>query len=240
MILQFPGKGKANNGKNWQTIVGGVKQYRKQISERVAQDNDIIQRMKDATDKSDTNMQSILAGASPEMQEFGLSVGYVIPKMEEYNKSVDNSLHPIQALKTGIKGLGKELLTSGVQFLAFWAASKAIEGIVKLVDSYVNAMKYAKEAAENLNSSLKELETTQKQNTKTVEEYGAVWEKLKSGVDEQGNNVSLTDDEYAQYKEAVEQIVSVIPGLASGWNENINANLCLTLLHRRSWSFFTY
>ena len=72
------------------------------------------------------------------------------------------------------------------------------------------------------------MNTTQKQNTKTVEEYGKTWEKLKDGVDKQGKNVSLSDDEYEQYKNAIEQISNVIPNITSNWdasNEAIKLNV---------------
>ena len=58
-----------------------------------------------------------------------------------------------------------------------------------------------------------------------MEEYGKTWEKLKDGVDEQGKNVSLSDDEYEQYKESINQIVSILPGITSGWDASNNAIL---------------
>lgn len=223
MILQFPGKGEAFDNKNWQSFRGGFRQYRQRIDARYDTDNGIL---KGLTSDGVTDVDEIkkrLGGASVELQNFGASVGYAIPKMEKFNEDAHKSAHPLQNLKTNIKGVAKEIALAGIQFAAFWVASKLIELGVNWIDSQVNALKYATEAAENLNNSLKEMENTQKQNTKTVEEYGKTWDKLREGVDQNGNNVSLTDDEYAQYKNAIEQISNVIPGITGGWNDSNEA-----------------
>ena len=169
-----------------------------------------------AKDSNDRDFLGAVRDASPELQNFAKTVDYNVQSIENFNKKTEASIHPLKALGENIGAIGRSIASMAIQFVAVWAASKVIEWVIGLIDAQVNALKYAKEVAEDLNSAFEDLEKTQKQNTKTVEEYGKTWEKLKSGVDEQGNNVSLTDDEYAQYKEAVEQIVSVIPGLASG------------------------
>ena len=213
LVFQYFGDGKAFGGKNWQGWRGAFHQYQEKIN--------IIDQLKAATTKEE--QENIMLGASDEMREFANSVGISIEKMEKFNEDAHKTIHPIQALKGGIKGLGKAFLSYSIQFAAFWLASKAIEGIVNLIDSQVNALKYATEAAENLNKAYEDMSTTQKQNTKTVEEYGKTWEKLKDGVDKQGKNVSLSDDEYEQYKNAIEQIANVIPNVTSNWDANNEA-----------------
>lgn len=164
-----------------------------------------------------------MLGASDEMRQYANSVGMSIEKMEKFNEQAKASAHPLQALKANIKGIGKAFLSYSIQFAAFWGVSKFIEWVVNGIDAQVNALKYATEAAENLNKAYEDMNTTQKQNTKTVEEYGKTWEKLKDGVDKQGKNVSLSDDEYEQYKNAIEQISSVIPNITSNWNASNEA-----------------
>ena len=111
-----------------------------------------------------------------------------------------DSAHPLSALASNLVGVGKAFVSMSIQFGIVWLLSKGIAALVNNIDSSINAMKYAKEAAENLNKAYEDMNTTQKQNTKTVEEYGKTWEKLKDGVDENtGKNISLSDDEYNQY-----------------------------------------
>ena len=223
LVFQYLGDGKAYNGKNWQGWHGAFHQYQDKINERYDKDKKVIDQLKLATTKEE--QENIMLGASDEMRQYANSVGMSIEKMEKFNEQAKASAHPIQALKVGIKGLGKELAAIGIQFAAFWLVSKIIEWAVNGIDAQVNALKYAKEAAENLNKAYEDMNTTQKQNTKTVEEYGKTWEKLKDGVDEQGKNVSLSDDEYEQYKESINQIVSILPGITSGWDASNNAIL---------------
>lgn len=217
------GDGKAYNGKNWQGWRGAFHQYQDKINERYDKDKKVIDQLKLATTKEE--QENIMLGASDEMRQFANSVGLSIEKMEKFNEDAHKTIHPIQALKAGIKGLGKAFLSYSIQFAAFWGVSKFIEWVVNGIDAQVNALKYATEAAENLNKAYEDMNTTQKQNTKTVEEYGKTWEKLKDGVDEQGKNVSLSDDEYEQYKESINQIVSILPGITSGWDASNNAIL---------------
>ena len=225
LILQFPGDGKAFGGKNWQGWRGASRQYRQNIDFRYKEDKKVLEGLVSDGVTNTDEIKKRLGGASVELQNFGASVGYAIPKMEKFNEDAHKSAHPLQNLKTNIKGLAKEIALAGIQFAAFWVASKLIEWGVNWIDSQVNALKYATEAAENLNKAYEDMDTTQKQNTKTVEEYGKTWEKLKDGVDEQGKNVSLSDDEYEQYKESINQIVSILPGITSGWDASNNAIL---------------
>ena len=202
---------------------GGFKQYQKQLDKRYSKDKDVLDKLVSNGVTDVDEIKKRLGGASIELQNYGASVGYAIPKMEKFNEDAHKSAHPLQNLKTNIKGVAKEIALAGIQFAAFALVSWVIEQGVKACDNYINRMKYAAEAAENLNNSLKKMENTQKQNTKTVEEYGKTWDKLREGVDQNGNNVSLTDDEYAQYKNAIEQISNVIPGITGGWNDSNEA-----------------
>ena len=223
LIFQCLGDGKAYGGKNWQGWRGSFRQYREKMESRYNTDKDIIAKLKLATTKEE--QENIMLGASDEMRQYANSVGMSIEKMEKFNEQAKASAHPLQALKANIKGIGKAFLSYSIQFAAFWGVSKFIEWVVNGIDAQVNALKYATEAAENLNKAYEDMNTTQKQNTKTVEEYGKTWEKLKDGVDEQGKNVSLSDDEYEQYKESINQIVSILPGITSGWDASNNAIL---------------
>mgnify|MGYP005894329741 CR=1 FL=1 len=221
LILQFVDKGKGFKGGITQSPYGAFKKYQQRIETRYTRDKGIIDRLRAATTKEE--QENIMLGASDEMREFANSVGISIEKMEKFNEDAHKTIHPIQALKAGIKGLGKVLLSYSVQFALIAGLSWAIGQIANGIDAWVNALKYAKEAAENLNKAYEDMNATQKQSTKTVEEYGKTWDKLREGVDQNGNNVSLTDDEYAQYKNAIEQISNVIPGITGGWNDSNEA-----------------
>lgn len=170
LILQFVPKGEGFKGGITQSPFGAFKKYQQRIEHRYDKDKKAIDKLELATTKEE--QENIMLDASDEMRQFANSVGISIEKMEKFNVQAKASAHPIQALKAGIKGLGKAFLSYSVQFALIAGLSWVIEQAVKACDNYINRMKYAAEAAENLNNSLKEMENTQKQNTKTVEEYG--------------------------------------------------------------------
>lgn len=225
LILQFTEKGTGFKGSNIQSIKGSLKKYRQAIESRVGvngTDTSALEVLKNPA-STQQEIEAALRNSSPEFQKQATLVNNNVAALERYVKTVKASAHPLQALGSNLKNIGLSLLSNFVQAGAFWLASKFIEGAIRLVDSFVNRLEYAKEAAENLNKAYEDMNTTQKQNTKTVEEYGKTWDKLREGVDQNGNNVSLTDDEYAQYKNAIEQISNVIPGITGGWNDSNEA-----------------
>lgn len=207
---------------------GGLKAYRQNIEDRVGAtgyDRRALNVLKN-TASTQGEIAAALRNSSPEFQKQATLVNNNIAALEAYNESVMNSAHPLSALASNLVGVGKAFVSMSIQFGIVWLLSAGIAALVNKIDSSINAMKYAKEAAENLNKAYEDMNTTQKQNTKTVEEYGKTWEKLKDGVDKNtGKNISLSDDEYNQYKESINQIISILPGIASGWDDNNNAIL---------------
>ena len=178
------------------------------------------------TASTQDEIAAALRNSSPEFQKQATLVNNNIAALEAYNESVMNSAHPLSALASNLVGVGKAFVSMSIQFGIVWLLSKGIAELVNRIDASINAMKYAKEAAENLNKAYEDMNTTQKQNTKTVEEYGKTWEKLKDGVDKNtGKNISLSDDEYNQYTESINQIITILPGIARGWDSNNNAIL---------------
>ena len=107
LVFQYLGDGKAYNGKNWQGWRGAFHQYQDKINKRYDQDKKAIDQLKLATTKEE--QENIMLGASDEMRQYANSVGMSIEKMEKFNEQAKASANPIQALKAGIKGLGKEL-----------------------------------------------------------------------------------------------------------------------------------
>ena len=69
------------------------------------------------------------------------------------------------------------------------------------------------DAVSEINNNLKTLGATDSSSIATLEKE---FKKLTEGVDDFGNNISLTSDEYARYKEICEQIVDVNPRIAAG------------------------
>lgn len=126
----------------------------------------------------------------------------------------------------GITNLGAALKAAKVALSAFtktplgWltVAAAVIGGVVLAIDHFTTS---AKEAAEASREALSDYESAQdnlKSQKKTIESISEDYKKLSNGVDEFGNNISLSTDEYERYNEIVNQIEDMFPQMVSGYN----------------------
>lgn len=103
------------------------------------------------------------------------------------------------------------------------AISLVTAGISKLISGIDNIGKEAKKTASEIISSYNDVQNTLKNNKNTIEEISKDYEKLSSGVDQFGNNISLTTDEYKRYNEIVNKIADIFPTMVSGYTAEGNA-----------------
>jgi DNA repair exonuclease SbcCD ATPase subunit len=121
--------------------------------------------------------------------------------------------------------IGKIAVGAGIALLAV--------GIAKGIDSYYKKrqeelIQEAKDLSDNYknaktqaDNNIKALSESGDKNTyKTLsDEFGV----LAKGVDKYGNNISLTSDQYERYKSICEQIVSIQPSIADGYDSATKA-----------------
>lgn len=138
--------------------------------------------------------------------------------------------------------LGK---TAGAAWKSMSALSKfsLVAGIVTTAISVISAAwSYFSERAERAKQKVQELEdefkeiqstisstaTTFRNLQKTSEDIIPRFTQLAKGVDKFGKNVSLTDDEYAEFLELNNQIAEMFPEINMGMGSNGNAMLALS------------
>lgn len=113
------------------------------------------------------------------------------------------------------------------------------ELLAPITDGIKDFFKSAEEKAKELKSEVEELKNTYKNAKKTFDDdmktltsssdtklYNTLedeFETLAKGVDKYGNNISLTSDQYERYKDICEQIVSINPKIASGYDSATKA-----------------
>lgn len=119
-------------------------------------------------------------------------------------------------------------LTMGISLLAGFVFEKVISGI----DNFIHRAENLKQEVEDLTNTYNDAKNVFSENLeslsassdeskfKTLDEE---FRYLAAGVDELGNNVSLTADEYSRYKEICDQIVGIHPGLAAGYDSSTQA-----------------
>lgn len=128
--------------------------------------------------------------------------------------------------------LGAKALSASMKLLSTigWMviitiAMKAVSAFVGWIDDIAHAAERAKETAEEFSSSFKDMQKNQQSNTQTIAELNDEYQKLSSGVNALGNNVSLASDEYNRYHEITNQIADLMPDLVQGWDAQGNAIL---------------
>ena len=121
--------------------------------------------------------------------------------------------------------IGKIAAGAGIALLAV--------GIAKGIDSYYKKRQEELiQEAKDLSDNYKNAKTQADNNIKALSESGDKntyktlsdeFSVLAKGVDKYGNNISLTSDQYERYKSICEQIISIQPSIADGYDSATKA-----------------
>lgn len=103
-----------------------------------------------------------------------------------------------------------------------WAVI-AIQALIGAYNLYNISVQKSIEKSNELTRTFRESQETGKQNISTFEELKSEFDRLSSGVDELGRNVSLSNDEYKKYQNIVSQIVGIHPELITAYDNEGNA-----------------
>lgn len=131
-----------------------------------------------------------------------------------YNNGLEQMTIGAKAANVAMKGLaiaGNMLLSIGISFVIS-------EGI-KLIDNYIHRVDNAKDALEEFNSSVKEQKDNFSTQESWINENGKRFEELSQGVDKFGHNISLTTDEFSEYKDMTSKIAEMFPTMIKGYND---------------------
>lgn len=133
-----------------------------------------------------------------------------------YTKSLAKTTAQTMGLKIATVALNAAI-TMGIGLLI----SFAVSGITKLI----NKQNELKKSAEETLNAYKDAQNTLKSNKNTINEISSDYERLSKGVDDFGNNISLTTDEYKKYNEITNKIADMFPEMISGYTKEGNAIL---------------
>lgn len=95
--------------------------------------------------------------------------------------------------------------------------------LVTVLSSLVDTTEKVAEATKEAMNAYATANSTLRDHKKTIEEIKGDYQKLADGVDDLGNNVSLTTEEYERYNEITNQIADMFPHLIAGYTEEGNA-----------------
>jgi hypothetical protein len=142
--------------------------------------------------------------------------------LEEQNKVLD-----IATMKTKAFAMAKNLLINAGIALASYAITKGIELAANAIDHYVNRAKYAAEAMEEAQQKIDDAQDTLKTLSTTLSENKDRFIELSQGVDKFSRNLSLSEDDYAEYLSISNKLADLSPSLISGYDDQGNALLLI-------------
>lgn len=118
-----------------------------------------------------------------------------------------------------LTSFGSKMVSAGMDQLV----GILTNSITSIIDSYVNRIQYAQEALDDFHSLTMESQNKLEIQRNWISENGFNYARLAEGVDNNGYNVSLSTEEFAEYQALTKEIADMFPAMISGYNEQNNA-----------------
>lgn len=144
----------------------------------------------------------------------------VIFSEEAISNAINTMTFSAKAGQVALKGLA----IAGnmvVGILAGFVISKAIEGF----DNLIHASEKCSERVKELSDNFKSEQNSITQHQSTISSIQDRYVELSKGVNNLGQNVSLTTDEFTEYNKICNQIADMFPTLVQGYDSQGNAIL---------------
>lgn len=157
---------------------------------------------------------------SPEIQSYIKASKDGKLTTEGFNKSIGNLSLGAKAGQVALKGLA----LAG-NMLLMWGISEVISLVITKISDYAHELDNAREAATSAKSDIDDLNKSVSDNGQWMTTNASRYEELADGVDSLGRNVSLTDDEFAEYNSLTNEIADMFPTLVTGYTDTGDAIL---------------
>ena len=133
-----------------------------------------------------------------------------------------------KGLATSFKSVMASIPVWGWIALAITVVIEAVTGLVSWLNASTKSIEDLEQEYQNLNQTITNTVNNYKSIKTSTEEIIPRFAELAEGVDEFGNQVELTDEEYAEFLELNNKIAELFPELNLGMDENGNAMLALS------------
>ena len=167
------------------------------------------------------NYANLISQGMEETQAFDETLKDARPTVQDFARSTDDLSGALGNIPkqnkaiTFLKSLGTSLLNMGLITLA----SVGISALIGWLDELVVTSKEASQSIDSLSSAVETMASTHTSNIQTINSVKDRYYELSEGVNELGKNVSLTSEEYDEYKSIVSQISETMPNLTARYNE---------------------
>ena len=113
---------------------------------------------------------------------------------------------------TKVGGTAMRTLDAAIgSMAATWAIGEVLSAVFTGIDSLLNQASNISEKAEGFASTMDAFNSSVKEGSSQIDDLANKYEKLSEGVDNSGNNVSLTAEQYSEYKDTVSKLSDIMP-----------------------------
>ena len=158
--------------------------------------------------------KNTMTGASKEARQHAVLIAKNKAAVEDFTVAQEQSKIAMLGAKAASMALNMALAT---------VVSLAIQGVIKGIDYLIHRNENLIQSAKEVTDAYREQAQELSGNVKSLQEQKDEFERLSKGVDEYGNNISLSTDEYSRYKDIVAEILGYSPELIAGYDEEGNA-----------------
>lgn len=165
---------------------------------------------------------------SQELEKSLLGTSEKVKKLAEEGSSADIKVSKFadtfDKTSKSLSGFSK-LASAAANIFTTFLISEGINLIIKGVQTLEEKNEKLVQSAQEVSDAYKDAQSSYSSNTKTLDSVAEEYNKLVKGVDSDGNNISLTSDEYERFQSIMEQIINVSPDIVSSYDAQGNAVL---------------
>lgn len=169
-----------------------------------------------------TEAISKMDGASDAAKRHCEENGRGTASVKKYEQAERDRLKALQASQKGFKGLSSSFkamaLNIGAEMAIMLALTLAIKGFQKLNEEFHITAASKVEAMENAVNDYNEALEQSGDNISTIKGLQDEFTTLARGVNDAGENIGLSADEYERYHEIVNELVKMNPELVQGYD----------------------
>jgi len=173
-----------------------------------------------------------IANQTQNMNKAGDSAVQTGARFATLGRNVQSVIHPLdksasalQKISAGAKNFWTNL--SGAAKISLIATG--ISFVVSMIQNVIAIQEQARQKAiafvQESQQAWESAQNTYKSGIKTLEEVEDRYNELANGIGENGENVSLTSDEYKEFWNILDQIVDISPNIVDSYNDQQNAVL---------------
>ena len=142
----------------------------------------------------------------------------LIIKSQNAGTSVEQFSASMNSISVGAR-IAKTALATLANTAVMLAITLAIKALSKAYDEWAHKASKAAEKAKELRDAFDSAQKSAKNNLESFDKLSNRAKELSNGVDALGRNVSLTADEFDEYKQIQQTIAEMSPQLISGYDE---------------------